>query len=87
MKAYVADYKPEENVPEQNPTPYDIKYSKQPVWTMEFVRQAESQCNDLNSMRAHIGQHYCKFSVEELPEGKFAIVCLTQPDAPKTISK
>jgi hypothetical protein len=87
MKVYVADWNPEENAPEQNPTPYVIKYSEQPVWTMESVPQAEFQCNCLNSKRVHIGQHYCKFSVEDLPEGKFAIVCLTHPDAPETISK
>ncbi|MBZ5511472.1 MAG: hypothetical protein LAN70_09925 [Acidobacteriia bacterium] len=87
MKVYVADYKPQENATEQNPTPYNIEYSKRPVWTLEFVRQAESECNNLNSMRVHIGQHYCKFSVEELPEGVFAVVCLTHPDAPETFSK
>jgi hypothetical protein len=31
-------------------------------------------------MNVRVGQHYCKLEVEELPDGKFAIVCNDHPD-------
>ena len=80
MKAYVAEPQPEKTVPEQATTPYKIEYSKQPVWKMEYSRKAESECANLNSMNAHVGQHYCRFSVEQLSTDEYAIVCLSHPD-------
>jgi hypothetical protein len=38
--------------------------------------QAESERVILRGMHVHVGQHYCEFSIEELPKGgRFAIVC------------
>lgn len=85
MKVYVAGYRPEKKEPEQirsdDPkTDYEICYSRDPEWKMEFINQAESECRILESFGVHVGSHSCRFSVEELPEGEFAIVCLSHPD-------
>jgi hypothetical protein len=90
MKVYVRGYGPlsEKEIPPQR-YPFDpvedswVEYRPTPDdWKMMTRDEAEMHCRDLNRMQAHVGPHYCEFSVEELPEGAFAIVCLSHPDIP-----
>lgn len=87
MKAYVKGYRPiekgakrPEDAPEDN---NEIFFTRQPEWTPDG-EEAKAECKILNEhMRFHTGSHYCVFSVEELPGGLFAVVCLTHPDWPE----
>jgi hypothetical protein len=87
MKVYVLGYqqKDEDKVePPKRPFDHvenvDVQYCKEPEWKIMLRGLAESELRILRDMRVHVGSHYCEFSVEELPEGEFAIVCLSHPD-------
>ena len=89
MKIYVRGYGPlaEEEIPPQR-SPFDpledrwVQYRPSPddAWEIGTRDEAEMHCRVLNGSQAHHGPHYCEFSVEELPEGAFAIVCLSHPE-------
>lgn len=87
MKVYVVGYREKEKQEEVkesrfSPTNMEVGYSKEPEWTIASEREAASECQILRGMNVHIGQHYCEFSVEELPQGgEFAIVCVSHPDS------
>lgn len=93
MKVYVRGYKPkaeEEKSDEEKrhffaPAEILVDYSDVPDDWITTLFDAEFHCQELNRSRVHVGTHYCVFSVEELSDGKSAIVCLTHPDglAPK----
>jgi hypothetical protein len=52
-----------------------------PAWKIATLPVAQRECEILQGLRVRVGyHHHCEFSVEELPEGEFAIVCLTHPD-------
>ncbi len=80
MKMYVCGYKLLSR--EQNWEDAQVKYSKDPKWPMTSV-EAELLCQRLNALGVpvSVGPHRCQFSVEELPEGEFTIVCLSHPDS------
>jgi hypothetical protein len=83
MKVYVHGYKPKKRKQEEERLPYrehEVFYSKEPTWKMEQRYQAESECIVLHNMRVHLGEHVCKFTVEEVSDGQFAVVCLSHPD-------
>jgi len=94
MKVYVRGYGPlrkEEISPQRRPfdpiQDHGVEYRATPDdWKMSTRDEAEMHCQDLNRMQVHVGPHYCEFSVEELPEGDFAIVCLSHPELPATRS-
>ena len=84
MGKYVRGYrprKPEEGVDKVIPLrdDVDVQFTKVPEWTIQAREIAESECQILRRMRVHVGSHYCNFSVEELPNSEFAIVCLSHP--------
>lgn len=83
MKVYATGYRPKEKpTEEQQRSPYtehEVFYSKEPHWKMGAY-EAESQCKVLHSIRVHVGEHFCTFTVEELPGGEFAVVCLNHPE-------
>jgi hypothetical protein len=88
MKVYVRGY---DEIPEekrQRPRypfePVDtvwVEYSDIAEWKTT-LNDVTWRCKELNGMRVHLGSHYCEFSVEELTDGEFAIVCLHHPDKP-----
>lgn len=83
MRAYVDGYRPKKRNPEDERLPYtehEVFYNKEARWKMEQRYEAESECIVLNNMRVGVGEHLCKFTVGELPDGQFAVVCLTHPD-------
>ena len=87
MKVYVRGYRQkdaDEAQPLKRPVEriedVEVQYCKEPDWRIAFRDLAESESKILTEMRVHVGPHYCEFVVEELPEGKFAIVCPSHPD-------
>lgn len=93
MKAYVLGYrtKTDEEIEAQRRTavPFarieeiEVQYHSRPVWRIPS-HEAEWRCAELQRSRIHVGQHYCEFSLEELPEGNFAIVCESHPSELRT---
>jgi hypothetical protein len=93
MKVYVLGYRQKDKDKVQLPKyPYDriedvdVQYCKEPDWKIELRELAESELRILRGMRVHVGSHYCEFSVEELPDGAFAIVCLSHPELVPTMA-
>ena len=88
MKAYVFGYRPIKEQERLETTvgsdgDYWVKYSATPEnWTIPERRLADVECDILRRMRVHVDAHYCEFSVEELRDGEFAVVCTTHPDIP-----
>jgi hypothetical protein len=87
MKVYVLGYRQKDKDKVQPPKrPFDpiegveVQYCKEPDWKIETREWAELELRILRDMRVHVGSHYCEFSVEELPDGAFAIVCLSHPE-------
>lgn len=87
MKRYVLGYRQkDEDKIEPPKRPFepvenvDVQYSEGPEWKMPFREYAETELRILVGMRVHVGPHYCEFSLEELPEGEFAIACLSHPE-------
>lgn len=58
----------------------DVAYSKAPEWKLSHAELADLERMSLEKMNVHVGEHYCKFSVEDLNDGEFAIVCLSHPE-------
>jgi hypothetical protein len=89
MGTYVLGYqpKPEQELDPAKPGVYDrvnprdieVQFSDKPEWTFGALEFAEAQFGLLNSIRVHVGQHYCKFEVENLGEDRFTIVCKSHP--------
>jgi hypothetical protein len=64
----------------EDPEPYRVQYSSGPELKTHYT-EAHFSCNELNTqIRPHVGSHYCEFSVEQLSEFEYAIVCLSHPD-------
>jgi hypothetical protein len=83
MKIYVLGWKTktEEKIDHKRPWEnIDVAYSSEPEWTMEFRELAEGELSTLSSFRPHVEQHYCDLAFEELPNGKFAIICRDHPE-------
>jgi hypothetical protein len=87
MKVYVRGYRPkdEDKIPPPK-RPFDlvenvdVQFSEAPEWKIDLRELAESELRILTGMHVHVGQHYCEFAVEDLPEGEFAIVCPAHPE-------
>ena len=89
MTVYVAGYRPREkgdklperasNRPEFQSPESVVGYSRTPEWVIWASELADVECQILNGMRVHVGQHYCQFEVEKLEENQFAIVCKLHP--------
>jgi hypothetical protein len=83
VKMYVQGYRPLERG-KDDPLDigadvlYDVSYTHEPEWKM-FDGEADGELMILRRFRVHVGSHYCDFSIEPLPEGKVAIVCLSHP--------
>jgi hypothetical protein len=58
---------------------YNVIFSGNPEWIFLASEFADAQCELLNSMRTHVGTHYCEFEVEEFKQQEFAIVCNSHP--------
>jgi hypothetical protein len=89
MKRYVLGYRQKDDDKIEPPIrPFypvenvDVQYCDGPDWKMPYREHAEMELRILAAMRVHVGPHYCEFSLEELPEGEFAIVCLSHPEPP-----
>jgi hypothetical protein len=85
MKAYVTQYRSkrhdDQNEHHFGPTGnVDVIFHRHPEWEIVSEEEAKTECRLLQNMRVHVGEHYCELSVEELPKGTFAIVCLSHPD-------
>jgi hypothetical protein len=89
MKAYVTYYGPEPKASEEETEkekedrlarPCVVQFHKTPLWTLPAKDLADVEVTNLQWQRVFVGQHFCRFSVEELPEGKFAVVCLDHTD-------
>jgi|GEM_PF-1856629 hypothetical protein len=87
MKVYVRGYRQKDKdkvLPPKRPfdpiEDVDVQYCKEPDWKIPLRELAEPELRILRDMRVHVGSHYCEFSVEELPDGAFAIVCLSHPE-------
>jgi hypothetical protein len=86
MTVYVRGYGQKEAKEVQPPTrhfqpkeDYWVQYSDHPDWRIAVREIAESDLRILTSMRVRVGDHYCDFAIEELPEGGFAIICPAHP--------
>ncbi len=81
MKRYVHGYWLRDTDPEASRFEnLEVAYADDPSWKIPFPHEAEYERGFLENSRVHVGEHYCAFSVEELPEGQFAIVCITHPE-------
>jgi hypothetical protein len=88
MKAYVVGYRGRDKDKIEPPKrPFDpvedldVWFSKGPeYWKIASLEEAEPELQYLRNCRVHIGSHYCEFSIEELPGGEFAVVCLSHPE-------
>jgi hypothetical protein len=87
MKAYVTGYQSKKQEKTGEKTHFgphegnvDVIFHKQVKWRMESVEEAKAECGFLQGMKVRVGEHYCELSVEQLPGGNFAIVCLSHPD-------
>lgn len=87
MKVYVLGYRQKDADKVEPPKrPFervenvDVQYCKEPGWKIGFRELAESELRILREMNVHVGQHYCEFTVEELREGGFAIICPSHPE-------
>jgi hypothetical protein len=88
MKMYVHGYWPRAIGTEQPGRPSvvpfentEVAFSMTPAWRIATLLLAQRECEILQGMHVKVGyHHYCEFSVEELHEGEFAIVCLSHPD-------
>src|SRR5580692_7727337 len=54
---------------ELNKDNVNIYFHKYAGWRLESADDAKRERDYLEKMNVHVGDHYCKFSVEELPEG------------------
>ena len=86
MKAYVLDYRPlppEELskvvVGEKKTRHYKIMLGRKPGWSFGALSDAKEEAAILSGFRASIGNHTCRFDVEEVRRGIFAIVCKDHP--------
>jgi hypothetical protein len=75
MKVYAHWFGTIEPDGSENKIAYTI--APESTWTH---REAETLSQLLNRKQTHVGEHYCHFIVEALPEDKFAIVCEEHPD-------
>jgi len=94
MKMYVRGYAPEK--PEKEigtgesvlkPVVTLVEYSREPEWQMQERELADYECRLLNGIHVRVREHLCAFTVEELPDAQFAVVCLAHPEpieAPST---
>jgi hypothetical protein len=87
MKAYVTGYRSKEKDEKQSKESrfehkgnVDVFFHKDVNWRMQSLEEAKAECQCLRAMKVRVGEHSCDLSVEELPEGDFAIVCLSHPD-------
>lgn len=88
MKVYVAEYgleeleKPEKKTEEDlyKPQVTLVRYSGGPEYTIGERDKAVWECQYLERAQVRVGEHCCAFTLEELPEGEFAIVCLSHPE-------
>jgi hypothetical protein len=72
MKCYVESFGPTG----ENPEKIEVSYSQQPSWKISALESAQAELRILQGLAVHVGLHRCEFSIEELPDGEFAIVCL-----------
>jgi hypothetical protein len=61
------------------PEPQHLLFTRAPLWKIPRAL-AESHCSELNSYDAkYFRRHHCRFEIEEVEPGRFALVC---PDHP-----
>jgi hypothetical protein len=80
-KAYVVDYKGMPKRKSEGPgfLEWVVDYAERPESAATVIDKeaAENQCRNLNSLKFRVGDHLCRFKVERLPSGKYALVCET----------
>jgi hypothetical protein len=88
MKTYVRRFglDPESNVPEREThderearRTVRVDYCPEPEWKIPTREMAAIELQTLQRMWVYVEGHYCEFSIDELPDGAFAIVCLSHP--------
>jgi hypothetical protein len=88
VNAYVLYYGPEpklsdEETPKEREArlakPPIVEFDRDPLWKLPAKELADVELLILERMGVSVGQHFCQFSVEELPEGEFALVCRNHP--------
>lgn len=57
-----------------------VSYEERPVWEIPYFDEAQVRCSQLNFGHIRVGSHICKFVVEEVSPGKFALACEDHPD-------
>ena len=72
MPAYVFRYSNREG-------PLLVDFDDGPGWKMIERWVAEAHCETLRNAHVCVGEHSCDFSVAELDDGAFAIVCESHP--------
>jgi hypothetical protein len=77
MKCYVESFGPTR----ENPEEVEVSYSQQPSWRISSRDSAQAEIRILEELAVHVGLHRCEFSIEELHDGKFAIVCLAHENS------
>ena len=86
MKLYVLGYRGRDAEQDRFiPDGVEVIYSKEPRWRMAHHGLAEAERLNLEQMSVYVGEHHCDFSVEALPEGGFAIVCLSHSGEPVSV--
>ena len=86
MKAYVLYYGPDPSLETESETaderevrlrrPPIVQYGSYPGWTLTDRFSAEVALNEITRMAAYLGDHWCEFAIDELPDG-FALYCTT----------
>jgi hypothetical protein len=82
MKVYLHGYSNTTEVPKPDGSiervtgDLQVAYSSTPTHTWPSQMEAQYECAFLNGAAVHVGFHICDFTVEELPGGRFGIVCL-----------
>lgn len=80
MSRYLHEFKLKPGQDRHTSSPeYNITYSESPGSVYPSLEHAEEDCRLLNGMSVHVGHHYCEFRVQDLSDGKFAIVCESHP--------
>jgi hypothetical protein len=85
MKAYLwhyANFTEEiwaDDAVEKVTSDFNGEYSRAPEFTWVSSLAAQLDCDFLNQLGVNVGQPFCKFSVEGLTGGAFAVACASHP--------
>ena len=77
MKAYVIGYE----FSSHQDGSMGVRFGLEPIVECRYATRdlAMTECIDLNRQHSTMGMHCCAFTVDELSEGDFGIICVCHP--------